>query len=202
MSEESPRYGRVQDAAALGKLVRAHRKDRGLALKDISQLAALGIRFLSEFERGKETAEVGKVLKTLDALGLDVYVKRRSVYELAVAEQVADYRLDDIPALHLPSSPGGVSRQALLNIIRHYGIRRLSLFGSAARNELERHSDIDLLVEFETGHSPALSGIMKIREAFSDLFDGRAVDVATAAILNNPYRRRQIERDRVEIYAA
>lgn len=202
MSEESPRYGRVQDAAALGKLVRAYRKDQGLALKDISQLAALGIRFLSEFERGKATAEVGKVLKALDALGLDVYVKRRSASDLAIAELAADYRLDDISGLHLPPALESVSRPALLNIIRHYGIRRLSLFGSAARNELERHSDIDLLLEFETGRSPALSGIMKIRDAFSDLFGGRAVDVATTAILNNPYRRRQIEQDRVEIYAA
>ena len=35
------------------------------------------MRFLSEFERGKETAELGKVLAALAALGLDVFVEPR-----------------------------------------------------------------------------------------------------------------------------
>ena len=32
---------------------------------------------------------------------------------------------------------------------RHYGVKTLSLFGSAARNEAGKGSDVDLLVEFE-----------------------------------------------------
>ncbi len=34
-------------------------------------------RFLSEFERGKETAEIDKVLKVLRTLGLEVVIKPR-----------------------------------------------------------------------------------------------------------------------------
>ncbi|HFC53253.1 MAG TPA: hypothetical protein ENJ43_02345, partial [Gammaproteobacteria bacterium] len=40
----------------LGQLVRAHRKGKGLTLERVSGLGNLSIRFLSEFERGKETA--------------------------------------------------------------------------------------------------------------------------------------------------
>lgn len=202
MSDVYPPYGRVGDAADLGKLVRAHRKNQGLALKDTARLAALGIRFLSEFERGKETAEIGKVLKTLDALGLDVYVERRPTHHRSLAEVKADYQPDDPDALHLPPSLACVSRPALLDIIQHFGIARLSLFGSLARGAMQANSDVDLLVEFAAGRTPPLSGMMKIRDAFSELFDGRVVDVATTAILNNPYRRRQIERELIEIYAA
>lgn len=70
-------YGRIQTAEDLGYLVRAHRKGKGLTLETISGLGNLSIRFLSEFERGKETAEIGKVLKALRTLGLDVIVQPR-----------------------------------------------------------------------------------------------------------------------------
>ena len=71
-------YGRVQSTGDLGRLVRAHRKGRGLTLETVSGLGNLSTRFLSEFERGKETAEIGKVLKALRILGLDVLVQPRS----------------------------------------------------------------------------------------------------------------------------
>lgn len=179
--------------------LRVLRIDGGLALKEACRLAGLGIRFLSEFERGKETAEIGKVLTVLDALGLDFYVGQRRSPALALSEDAAEYVV--ARRLPIPASLGFVSDQALLDIIHHYGVRRLSLFGSAARNALEKKSDIDLLVEFKEGRTPALSGMIRIRDAFSELFDGRDVDVATTTILNNPYRRRQIERDLVLIYA-
>ena len=41
-----------------------------------------------------------------------------------------------------------------------------------------------------------------INNAFSSLFGGRKVDIATPAILNNPYRRREIEKDLELLYAA
>ena len=70
-------YGKIQSAEELGKLVRAHRKQRKLTLSTISGLGNLSTRFLSEFERGKETAELGKVLKALRTLGLDVVIQPR-----------------------------------------------------------------------------------------------------------------------------
>lgn len=95
-----------------------------------------------------------------------------------------------------------VSRAALQELAQRYNIRRLVLFGSAARGELQPDSDIDLLIEFKKGKSPSLGGMVKIQEAFAALFGGRKVDVATPAILNNPYRRREIEKDMEELYAA
>jgi predicted nucleotidyltransferase len=95
-----------------------------------------------------------------------------------------------------------VSRAALRELAQRYHIRRLVLFGSAARGELKPDSDIDLMVEFNSGESPSLGGMVEIQEAFTTLFGGRKVDVATPAILNNPYRRRAIEKDMEELYAA
>jgi len=77
MSGESTERGHVVTAHELGRLVRLHRKKRGLTLETVSGLSNLGIRFLSEFERGKETAEIGKVLKALHVLGLEVHIRPR-----------------------------------------------------------------------------------------------------------------------------
>ena len=62
----------LQNAVALGQSARRARKAQGLTLKALGDRAGLGIRFLSEFERGKETAELGKSLAALTTLGLKV----------------------------------------------------------------------------------------------------------------------------------
>ncbi len=77
MAQEDIAYGTVQTAEELGRLARAHRKHRRLTLETVSGLGNLSMRFLSEFERGKETAEIGKILKALRTLGLDVIVQPR-----------------------------------------------------------------------------------------------------------------------------
>lgn len=77
MNNDQAQYGVVRSAAELGKLVRVHRKQRKLSLETVSGLGNLSPRFLSEFERGKETAELGKVLKALRTLGLEVSVQPR-----------------------------------------------------------------------------------------------------------------------------
>lgn len=77
MTEEDGIYGAVQTAEELGRLARAHRKHRRLTLETVSGLGNLSTRFLSEFERGKETAEIGKVLKALRTLGLEVIIQPR-----------------------------------------------------------------------------------------------------------------------------
>ncbi len=77
MANKEIQYGIVRNTKELGELTRAHRKNRAIALEKVSGLANLGKRFLSEFERGKETAEIGKVLKALNTLGLDVIIQPR-----------------------------------------------------------------------------------------------------------------------------
>lgn len=77
MVQDDIAYGTVQTAEELGRLARAHRKQRRLTLETVSGLGNLSTRFLSEFERGKETAEIGKVLKALRTLGLEVIIQPR-----------------------------------------------------------------------------------------------------------------------------
>jgi hypothetical protein len=47
-----------------------------------------------------------------------------------------------------------------------------------------------------------MGGMVDIQDAFVELFQGHKVDVATPSILNNPYRKRAIEKDMEVLYAA
>lgn len=73
----SPQFGEVKTVNELGNIIRAFRKNQNLTLEKVSGLTGLGMRFLSELERGKETAELGKTLKILNNLGLEVIIQPR-----------------------------------------------------------------------------------------------------------------------------
>lgn len=73
----APKFGRVNSVDELGEIIRRFRKSQHLTLERVSGLSNLSIRFISELERGKETAELGKALKMLNKLGLEVYIQPR-----------------------------------------------------------------------------------------------------------------------------
>ena len=56
------------------------------------------------------------------------------------------------------SSPASVSSDALAAFCQAHGIRRLSIFGSALREDFGPESDIDVLVEFKPDRIPGLLG--------------------------------------------
>jgi len=70
-------YGKISTPDALGGLIRKKRKESGVDQARAAGLAGVGIRFLSELERGKPTVELGKVLKVLERLGLEVWILPR-----------------------------------------------------------------------------------------------------------------------------
>jgi len=107
----------------------------------------------------------------------------------------AEYKVTPQIKLHIP-------RGRLAALCRKYDISKLSLFGSAARNELTPESDIDLLVEFPPQSRVSLMDIPALQEEFSALFGGRTVDVATPEILDNPSRRKTILPELRTLYAA
>jgi len=59
----------------LGTTLRAARKQRGLRLEDVALGAGVGIRFVSELERGKPTARLAETLRVIAALGLTIQIE-------------------------------------------------------------------------------------------------------------------------------
>lgn len=81
----TPLYGRIRSPEALGRLARQERKRQKLTLDAIYSAAGLTTRFLSEFERGKPNASLGRVMDALQALGLEMIVLPRGEAERLLA---------------------------------------------------------------------------------------------------------------------
>jgi HTH-type transcriptional regulator/antitoxin HipB len=68
----------------LGLHIRAARRSVGLRQDELAAAAGVGLRFLVELERGKSTAQLGKILQVLDALGLTLTVAPRTQPVMAI----------------------------------------------------------------------------------------------------------------------
>jgi len=90
---------------------------------------------------------------------------------------------------------------ALAMLCRSAHIRRLSLFGSRRNGSNRPDSDVDLLVEFESGKEPGLIGLARIEGELSRLLGGHKVDLRTSGDLSR-YFRDKVERTALVQYAA
>jgi len=66
---------RTLTPAEIGDIVRATRKATGLRQYELAGAAGVGLRFVVDLEAGKPTAQIGKVLQVLDALGCSVDIE-------------------------------------------------------------------------------------------------------------------------------
>jgi HTH-type transcriptional regulator / antitoxin HipB len=65
----------ITDSASFGKTLREARRARGLRLLDVAFGAGVGMRFISELERGKSTARLGEALRVAASLGVGVVIE-------------------------------------------------------------------------------------------------------------------------------
>lgn len=75
-------------------------------------------------------------------------------------------------------------------ISSRYSVKRIGIFGSYAKGEQNKESDVDVLVEFE---EPTFDNFMELSFYLEDLF-GMKVDLLTPKSLS-PYMRPSIEKE-------
>jgi len=92
-----------------------------------------------------------------------------------------------------------VDRQQVAEFCRRCHIRRLALFGSVLREDFGPNSDVDVLVDFEPGHTPGLA-FFAMQEELSRIV-GRAVDLHTPRFLS-PYFRDEVLSEAEVLYDA
>lgn len=81
-----------------------------------------------------------------------------------------------------------VDRDAIAEFCRRHHIRKLAFFGSVLRDDFRPDSDVDVLVEFEPGHTPSLA-FFEMEDELARLL-GRKVDLNTPGFLNPRFRER------------
>jgi len=64
----------ISSPQSLGLLIRATRKNQKVRMDDLAGSAGVGPVFVREVERGKETVQLGRVLRLLSELGIQLKV--------------------------------------------------------------------------------------------------------------------------------
>jgi len=67
----------VRTSTDLGRVIRRRRKALGLDIIAAASACGIGVRFLSELERGKATAQIGRTLQVMQRLGIEVAARPR-----------------------------------------------------------------------------------------------------------------------------
>lgn len=68
---------KIIDTASFGEAIRQRRKALHYTQAYVAEVTGFSISFISDIERGKMTAELGKALSLANLLGLDCELKAR-----------------------------------------------------------------------------------------------------------------------------
>lgn len=184
------------------EIVRAARVGIGAALRELARLEAAGLVVVARignqkhFQANRHSPVFGELAGLARKLLVDEVAAPMPMPQvLEVANPVKGYEVDPVSTVEIP-------RGAVARLCRKHGVRKLSVFGSAARAEMGSESDIDLLVEFAPGSRASLFDFPAIRKEFSALFGNRSVDLVPPEALRNPHRRRAILADLRTLYEA
>ncbi len=90
---------------------------------------------------------------------------------------------------------------AIQNLMRKHRIKKGYLFGSCVKDNFDKDSDIDVLVEVDETIEPTELGehLWNLQFELQELL-GREVDLITTRSLRNPFFRQELNKTRQPIY--
>ena len=96
--------------------------------------------------------------------------------------------------------PKSLPLDAIAEFCKRNHILRLSVFGSALRDDFTPESDVDILVEFVQENTPGMIGFEGIQIELAEII-GRNVDLNTVGFLHRLFRAEVIRQSEL-LYAA
>ena len=197
-------FGHSERSFYANEIVRAARAGVGAVQRELEGLAAAGLVTVSR---------VGNQKHYQANRGSPIFEELRSIVaKVLPAGRTAGLTAGPAaPALQQPRAQYAVSAKAarlripkkeIAALCRKYGVKKLSVFGSAARGEMNPESDVDLMLEFDPASKTSLWDYPAMQDDFSALFDHRKVEFASPEILRNPFRRKTILPDLKTLYEA
>jgi predicted nucleotidyltransferase len=183
-------FGQPERSHYANEIVRSAGVGIGAVLRELDGLVASGLVVMARIGNQKhfQANRASPVFEELAAIARKILPDGEGQRALAIHESRAAYSI-------IPQSEIDVPRAALARLCRKFGIRKLGLFGSAARGELKTGSDVDLLVEFDPDSKTTLFDYPALRRELSVLFGNRPVDIVPPEVLRNPHRRKAILAD-------
>ena len=90
-----------------------------------------------------------------------------------------------------------IPKDKIADFCRRHHIKKLSLFGSALRDDFGPQSDIDVLVEFEARKTPSFFRLFDMEDELSEIL-GRKADLRTVEDLRPYFRQKVVEAAQVQ----
>ena len=87
-------------------------------------------------------------------------------------------------------------KNIILSHLKEFNPIKVGIFGSFARGDNKKGSDIDILVEFK--ESPSLLTLIKLENDLSEIL-GVKVDLVTTGALKNKRIKKSIQKDLIKI---
>ena len=156
------------DPKSLGIFIKQKRIEVGLTQQEFAQRFGLSLRALRSLEQGSGDVLLTSAMDILNALGFDV---RPSEFLYQKMEHPAQKIRDTEEILTILSK--------YLPVLRcRFGVQKIGVFGSTARGEQDKSSDIDLLVEFK--ERTTLQGESQLYEFLKRMLKTNRIDLVTA----------------------
>ena len=67
---------KINNTKTLGETIRARRKELHYTQAYLAEFTGLSVTFISDVERGKTTAEIEKIIRLINVLGLNLLVEK------------------------------------------------------------------------------------------------------------------------------
>ena len=65
----------IKKTSDIAGIIKAERKKQKLTQSQLAAVSGVGVRFIVDLEKGKETAVIGKTLRVLLMLGIEIETK-------------------------------------------------------------------------------------------------------------------------------
>ncbi len=155
------------------KILQAVRKESGMSQAELARSSGLAQSVISDYERGNREPGADTFLHLLDILGMgiDLKPKRRTK-----VPQIPDSRLARLILRN---------RKQIIELAKRSGARNVRIFGSIAKGESKKRSDIDLLVDLDP--DVGMIELIGLEHALKDLL-GVKVDLGSARSLKPDLR--------------
>lgn len=86
-----------------------------------------------------------------------------------------------------------IKKDKLVEFCKKHHIQQLAIYGSALRGDFGPESDVDVLVDFEPGHTPGFFKLFEMEEELSSLLGWKKVDLRTPQDLSRYFRDKVIQ---------
>jgi len=90
-------------------------------------------------------------------------------------------------------------KEEIRKICIQHSVAELDLFGSATTDEFSDESDLDFIVDFESGEKDLLGKFLSLKKTLSKVL-GRKIDLISLDSIQNPYFKQSVEATKKNVF--